>query len=61
MWWRTFYRLQRRAQAAEDRSAEDFITAARRLVKVGCSKHWPEAVPPEPDRFMAYIYTPLMK
>jgi hypothetical protein len=20
-------------------------------------KHWPEAVPPKPDRFMAYIYT----
>jgi hypothetical protein len=26
-----------------------------------CSKHWPEAVPPKPDRFMAYIYTPFMK
>ena len=24
-------------------------------------KHWPEAVPPKPDRFMAYIYTPFMK
>ncbi len=28
MWWRTYYRLQRRAQAAEDRSADDFIIAA---------------------------------
>ena len=35
MWWRTYHRLQRRAQAAEDRAAEDFITAALRLVKVG--------------------------
>ena len=35
MWWRTFYRLQRRAQAAEDRAADDFIIAAGRLVKVG--------------------------
>ena len=24
-------------------------------------KHWPETVPPKPDRFMAYIYTPFMK
>jgi len=35
MWWRTYYRLQRRAQAAENRAADDFITAAGRLVKVG--------------------------
>ena len=35
MWWRTFYRLQEAVQAAEDRAAEDFITAAGRLVKVG--------------------------
>ena len=35
MWWRTFYRLQRRAQAAENRAADDFITAAGRLVSVG--------------------------
>ena len=34
MWWRTFYRLQRAAQAAENRAADDFIIAARRLVKV---------------------------
>ena len=39
MWWRTYYRLQRRAQAAEDRAADDFIIAAGRLVKVGASKH----------------------
>jgi len=60
-WWRTFYRLQEAAQAAEDRAAEAFIIAAGRLMKVGCSKHWPEAVPPKPNRFMAYIYTPFMK
>tara|TARA_R110002153_G_scaffold65121_3_gene174422 strand:+ start:6416 stop:7000 length:585 start_codon:yes stop_codon:yes gene_type:complete len=35
MWWRTYYRLQEAAQAAENRAADDFITAARRLVKVG--------------------------
>ena len=35
MWWRTFYRLQRRAQEAENRAENDFITAPRRLVKVG--------------------------
>ena len=35
MWWRTFYRLQEAAQAAEDRAADDFITAAGRLVKMG--------------------------
>ena len=35
MWWRTFYRLQEAAQAAEDRAAEAFIIAAGRLVKVG--------------------------
>ena len=26
-----------------------------------CSKHWPKAVPPKPDRFMAYVDTPLMQ
>ena len=35
MWWWTFYRLQERAQAAEKRTADNFIIAARRLVKVG--------------------------
>ena len=35
MWWRTYYRLQRRAQVAEDRAADDFITEAGRLLKVG--------------------------
>jgi hypothetical protein len=35
MWWRTFYRLQEAAQAAENRAADDFITAAGRLVKLG--------------------------
>ena len=35
MWWKTYHRLQRRAQAAEDRVADDFIIAAGRLVKVG--------------------------
>ena len=35
MWRRTFYRLQRAAQAAENRAADDFIIAAGRLVKVG--------------------------
>ena len=35
MWWRTFYRLQRAAQAAENRAADDFITAAGRYLKVG--------------------------
>ena len=34
MWWKTYYRLQRRAQAAEDRAADDFIVAAKRLVRV---------------------------
>jgi hypothetical protein len=34
MWWKTYYRLQRAAQAAEDRAADDFIIAAERLVKV---------------------------
>ena len=24
-------------------------------------KHWPEAVPPKPDRFMAYVNTPFMQ
>ena len=35
MWWRTFYRLQEAAQEAENRAADDFITAAKRLMKVG--------------------------
>ena len=35
MWWRTFYRLQRRAQAAENRAADDFIIAAGRYLKMG--------------------------
>ena len=35
MWWRTYYRLQEVAQEAEGRAADDFITAAGRLVKVG--------------------------
>ena len=35
MWWRTYYRLQEVAQEAEKRAADDFIIAARRLVKVG--------------------------
>jgi len=35
MWWRTFYRLQRAAQAAENRAADDFITAAGRVVWLG--------------------------
>ena len=35
MWWRTFYRFQERAQAAENRAADDFIIAARRYLKMG--------------------------
>jgi len=35
MWWRTYYRLQTAAQTAERRAEDDFIIAARRLVKVG--------------------------
>ena len=35
MWWRTFYRLQRATQRVDNRAADDFIIAARRLVKVG--------------------------
>jgi hypothetical protein len=35
MWWRAYYRLQERAQAAERRAADDFIIAARRLLKMG--------------------------
>jgi len=34
MWWRTYYRLQRRAQAAERRSDDGFLIAARRLLKM---------------------------
>ena len=32
MWWMTFYRLQRRAQAAERWSDDGFLIAARRLL-----------------------------
>ena len=35
MWWKTYHRLQRAAERAEDRVADDFIIAAGRLVKVG--------------------------
>ncbi len=35
MWWRTFYRLQRAAERAEKRAADDFLVMARRLVKMG--------------------------
>ena len=35
MWWRTFYRLQKAAEKAENRAADDFIIAAGRLVKMG--------------------------
>jgi hypothetical protein len=35
MWWRTYYRLQEAAQAAENRAADNFTIAAGRLVKVG--------------------------
>jgi len=35
MWWKTYYRLQEAAQAAENRAADDFFIAAGRLVKVG--------------------------
>jgi len=35
MWWQTFYRLQRAAERAEDRAADDFITAVGRLMKMG--------------------------
>jgi hypothetical protein len=35
MWWRTYYRLQRRVQAAERRSDDGFLIAARRLLKMG--------------------------
>jgi len=35
MWWRTYHRLQRRAQAAEQRSDDGFMVMARRLVKLG--------------------------
>ena len=35
MWWRTFLRLQERAYEAEQRSDDQFIVMARRLVKVG--------------------------
>ena len=35
MCWRTFYRLQRRAQEAENRAADDFIIGVKRLLKMG--------------------------
>ena len=35
IWWRTFYRLQRAAQEAENLVADDFILAARRYLKMG--------------------------
>ena len=35
MWWRTYQRLQERAYEAEQRSDDEFIVMARRLVKVG--------------------------
>ena len=54
--WQRDGRLQRAAQ-----EADDFIIAARRLVNVGCLKHWLEAVPPKPDRFMTYVNAPLMQ
>ena len=46
----THHNLQRRAQAAEDRAADDFITAAGRLVKVGlgCAKYLPIDSHPQP-------------
>ena len=37
MWWGTYYCLQERAQAAENRAANDFILATKRLVKLGSS------------------------
>jgi hypothetical protein len=35
LWWRTFYHLQRAVEGAEDHAADDFIVAARRLLKMG--------------------------
>jgi hypothetical protein len=35
MWWRTYKRLQERAYEAEQRSDDQFIVKARRLVKMG--------------------------
>jgi hypothetical protein len=35
MWWRTYYRLQKRAYEAEQRSDDQFILVARRFVKLG--------------------------
>ena len=35
MWWRTYQRLQERAYEAEQRSDDEFIVMARRLVKIG--------------------------
>ncbi|MDG2403425.1 MAG: hypothetical protein P8M25_00260 [Paracoccaceae bacterium] len=36
MWWWTFYRLQRAAEAAENWAADDFIIVARLLLLGGC-------------------------
>ena len=35
MWWRTYHHLQERAYEAEQRSDDQFIVMARRLVKMG--------------------------
>jgi hypothetical protein len=35
MWWRTYHRLHECAQAAERRAEDDFLVAARRLLKMG--------------------------
>ena len=35
MWWRTYQRLQERVYEAEQRSDDEFIVMARRLVKMG--------------------------
>ena len=35
MWWRTYHHLQERAYEAEQRSDDQFIVKARRLVKMG--------------------------
>ena len=34
MWWSTFYRLQQAAQEADQLAANDFIIAARRVMKI---------------------------
>ena len=40
MWWRTYYRLQERAYEAEQRSDDQFILVARRLVKLEWMQSW---------------------